>query len=80
MLAEVRNRGVGKYSLALLRRAHDAQRHHHLTFTLWAAPTGDVRRMLTHLRRLGLITHVRVEPLPVGVRRGTRQIQCTLRY
>ena len=71
---------LGKHSVALLRRAQDAQRHHHLTFSFVAAPSQDLTRALRLLVRLGLVAHVRATaPQGVGPR-ALRHVTCTLRY
>jgi hypothetical protein len=71
---------LGKHSVALLRRAQDAQRHHHLTFTFVAAPSSDLTRALRLLVRLGLVAHVRAATPRGGGPRVPRPITCTLRY
>ena len=71
---------LGKHSVAILRRAQDAQRHHHLTFSFVAVPSRDLTRALRLLVRLGLVAHVRaMAPRGVGPL-APRHVTCTLRY
>lgn len=72
-----RNRGQGKYTLSLLKRAQDAHRHHNLNFTFYAMPTEDLRDAISALTRLGLLGHTKGRRRD---RRRARLVTCTLRY
>lgn len=72
-----RNRGQGKYTLSLLKRAQDAQRHHNLSFTFYALVTKDLQDAISALTRLGLLGHTKGRR---GARGRPHFITCTLRY
>jgi hypothetical protein len=78
----MRTRVLGVRTLALLKRAQDAQRHHHLVFSFRATPTPDVCTALRALTRLGVIAHTRGRPARTrpGSEAPRSIISCTLRY
>lgn len=80
MVPHPTQRLLGKHSVALLRRAQDAQRHRYLTFTFVAAPSQDLARALRLLVRLGLVAHVRAAVPYGGGASSPRPVTCTLRY
>jgi len=77
MVIRSRNRGQGKYTLSLLKRAQDAQRHHNLSFSFNALVTKDLQDAIRALTRLGLLGHTKGRR---HAQRSARRITCSLRY